>query len=64
MPNDLCAAASSGPESSCPPNPALKLAAAAVNDMGFEWHSQEGFLANMSKVVYEYREARGMLAQS
>jgi len=43
------------------PNPGLKLAAAAVNDMGFEWHSQEGLLANMAKVVYEYREARGML---
>jgi len=48
-------------EEGAPPNTGLKLAAAAINDMGFEWHSQEGLLANMGKVVYEYREARGLL---
>jgi len=41
--------------------PGLKLTAGAIAGMGFEWHSAEGMLANMSKVVYEYREARGLL---
>ena len=39
----------------------IKLEGAAVEAMGLEWHSQEGLLANMAKVVYEYREARGLL---
>ena len=38
----------------------LSLTAAAVNEMGFEWHCQEGLLANMGKVVQEYRVARGL----
>ncbi len=40
--------------------PGLKLAAAAINDLGIEWHAQEGLLAHMPKVVQEYRESRGL----
>jgi len=40
--------------------PPLKLAAAAVNDLGIEWHAQSGLLANIPMVVHEYREARGL----
>ena len=40
--------------------PGLKLQASGVNDMGIEWRSQEGLLANMGKVVQEFRSARGL----
>ena len=40
--------------------PGLKLAAAAINDLGIEWHSKEGMLAHMPKVVEEYRSSRGL----
>jgi hypothetical protein len=38
----------------------LSLTGAAVNDMGFEWHCQDGLLANMGRVVQEYRDTRGI----
>jgi len=40
--------------------PGLKLQAAAINDLGFEWHAQGGMLATMATVVHEYRESRGL----
>merc|ERR1711998_492050 len=40
---------------------ALKLVSAVLNEMNFEWHARDGMLANISKVVYEYRDARGLL---
>ena len=53
--------ASSPPYHLCLPvgdAPGLKLKAAAVNDLGIEWHAAEGLLASIPKVVQEYREAR------
>ena len=41
--------------------PGLKLAAAAVNDLGIEWHAPTGLLAAIPAVVAEYRESRGLL---
>lgn len=40
--------------------PPLKLAASAINDLGFDWHAQSGMLASMPMVVQEYRTARGL----
>ena len=40
--------------------PTLKLAGAAINDLGIEWHAQGGLLASMPTVVEEYRSARGL----
>lgn len=36
----------------------IRLRPAAVDELGFSWHSREGVLANMPSVVREYREAR------
>jgi adenylate kinase len=36
----------------------IRLAPAAVDELGFEWHMKEGLLANLSAVVKEYRDAR------
>ena len=40
--------------------PGLKLQAAAINDLGIEWHAEGGLLANVPTVVEEYRNARGL----
>uniref|UniRef100_A0A7S2FPT0 Adenylate kinase 7 n=1 Tax=Haptolina brevifila TaxID=156173 RepID=A0A7S2FPT0_9EUKA len=40
--------------------PGLKLQAAAINELGFEWHAEGGLLACMPTVVQEYRESRGL----
>jgi len=40
--------------------PGLKLQAAAINELGFEWHAEGGLLASMATVVQEYRESRGL----
>ena len=37
----------------------IKLEGAAVAEMGFEWHAQEGMLAHLDKVVHEYRVSCG-----
>lgn len=37
------------------------LQAAAVNELGIEWHCETGLLQNMPKVVHEFRESRGLL---
>jgi len=43
-----------------PPTAPLKLRAAAINDLGIEWHAETGMLAAIPKIVHEYRESRGL----
>eukprot|EP00967_Tisochrysis_lutea_P131232 scaffold227934_cov24-Tisochrysis_lutea.AAC.1 len=40
----------------------IRLEPAAIDELGFEWHMKEGLLANMGKVVQEYRDARKLNA--